>query len=218
MTAVTRRHPAPRLAAALAAVSVLGALLCAHLGAPAASAQQVGPSDRVAVLSAYFEAVSRGDLDAAVATFADTGTFIFAGGNMCTPQAPCTDSAGVRARLQSNIASHNCQTLNQVQAAGAVVSGVFEARNDGLRAIGVPRVSESVMALVPQDKITFFVVLLDSADPQTALFTAIGAGTQPVGRHNRARATAPDGEPCLSDARLPAARARNPTGRLSPAR
>lgn len=158
---------------AAAAILSLGLVGMQHRTLPV-GAQQAA---RAAVLQQYFDAVNRGDASGATAVFADNAIFVAAGGTLCTPQAPCTDAAGVLQRLQSNVAGHACQTLDEVQVAGAIVSGRFESRNDAGRARGVGRVLESFIAQVSQDKITFLAVLFDTEDPQTALNLAIGAGT-----------------------------------------
>jgi hypothetical protein len=57
------------------------------------------------------------------------------------------------------------------------VFGQIEARADQIRANGIERTVQSFIAQVPLDKITFFTVLNDLTDPQTATQVAINAGT-----------------------------------------
>ena len=136
----------------------------------------------MSVVLRWMDAEQRGDLDTAAAQFADSAVFISnkVTGN-CSQQTPCTDSAGIRQQTQGNIAEHICSTFLTLQVSGAVVTGKREIRSDSRRANGVERTLQSFMAVVPQDKITFFVGALDLADPQSVLNGAINAGTQPAG-------------------------------------
>ena len=153
--------------------ALIGVTLLSMVGtARPAAAQQ---SDRVAVVSRFFDAWSRGDADEALAAFADNAVFIAARvTGPCAGQTPCTDLAGIRAQIDFAIGLHICQTLRSIQVSGSIVTGQFETRTDVDRANGVERVKRSFMAQIPNDKITFFAVLNDLTDPQTA-------GTQRVG-------------------------------------
>jgi hypothetical protein len=89
--------------------------------------------------------------------------------------------AGISEQLQGNIAIHGCLTLRSLQVSGAVVTGERKLRTDTTRADGIDRELQFFMAVVPQDKITFFVATFDVADPETAPGVAIAAGTQATG-------------------------------------
>ena len=171
-----------RLASALLAAGVLSLVLSIQWSARSAKAQQVAPSDRVAVLSALFSAVNTGDVDGAAALFASNAFFIGAlqNGN-CSRATPCTDSAGIHQQIASVVALHSCYVLRSVNVSGAVVTGQLETQNDTIRANGIDRVLQDFIALVPAGQITFWANLTDVADPRSALNIAITAGTQPAG-------------------------------------
>ena len=131
-----------------------------------AAAQQ---SERLTVVSSFLDAWSRGDVDEALSAFADNAVFIAARPTgPCGAQTPCSDPAGIRQQLEFAVGLHVCQTLRSVQVSGSVVHGQFETRIDLDRRNGVERVLRSFMAQIPNDKITFFAVVNDLSDPQTA--------------------------------------------------
>jgi len=182
MARLATRATVPTLAISLVLALVAGSALALHGRTAPAKAQQVTPSDRASVVSAFFDAEVRGDVDAAVAQLADNGVFISARatGN-CSQQAPCTDLASIRQNIQGTVAVSDLLTIRAIQVSGAVVTGQRETRSDLGRRNGIDRVLGTFIALVPRDKITFFANLDDAADPETALNAAITAGTQPVG-------------------------------------
>ena len=157
-----RRWGIGLLPAAIISVTLLSMVGNAH---PAAAQQ----SERVAVVSRFLDAWSRGSVDEALSAFADNAIFIAARPTgPCGGQTPCTDLAGIRAQIEFAVGIHICQTLRNVQVSGSVVTGQFETRTDVDRANGVERVVRVFMAQIPNDKITFFAVLNDLTDPQTA--------------------------------------------------
>ena len=155
----------------LVPATFIGVALLTMVGnAHPAAAQQ---SDRVAVVSRFLDAWSRADVDEALSAFADNAVFIAARvTGPCGAQTPCTGLAGIREQLDFGVAIHVCQTLRNVQVSGSVVTGQYETRTDVDRANGVDRLVRVFMAQIPNDKITFFAVVNDLSDPQTA-------GTQP---------------------------------------
>ena len=80
--------------------------------------------------------------------------------------------------IEGNVAIHLCQTIRNVEVSGTVVLGQLEARADNRRARGVERELRSFIAQIPNDKITFFAVVSDTSDRQTAFALAANAGTQ----------------------------------------
>ena len=160
-----------RIALFPAAIISITLLSIAGTARPAAAQQ----SERVAVVSRFLDAWSRGDVDEALSAFAENAVFIAARvTGPCAAQTPCNDLAGVRAQIEFGVGLHVCQTLRNVQVSGSLVTGQLEVRSDVDRANGVERIKRSFMAQIPNDKITFFAVLNDLSDPQTA-------GTQRVG-------------------------------------
>jgi len=147
--------------------------------ASSARAQSV---DQMWVVLRWLDAEQRGDVDGALAQFADNAVFIGsrATGN-CSTHAPCTDLTGIRQQIEGNIAQHNCYAFRSLQVSGGVVTGIREIPSDASRANGIDRVVQSFIAVVSDGKITFFAGALDTSDPQTARNAAINAGTQPAG-------------------------------------
>jgi hypothetical protein len=147
-----------------------------------AGAQQVGPSDRAAVLGSLVAAVNSGDADGAAALFANNAVFIGAlrGGN-CSQSTPCADAAAVHQQLQSVVAAHTCFRLRSLTVTGAIVTGQLETHSDNVRSNGVDHILQDFIALVPAGQLTFWANLSDVGDPQTALNSAVNAGTQPAG-------------------------------------
>ncbi len=172
-------RPVRPLTIMLLLATLLGLGLSFHGGTRPAQAQQ---ANRVSVVLRWLDAEPLGDLNTAVAQFADNAVFIgpTPTGN-CSEQTPCTDVAGISQQIQGNITTHNCTTLRNIQVAGAVVTGEREIQNDVIRAHGVQRILQSFIAVVPQDQMTFFAGVFDVADPQTALNVDINAGRQPAG-------------------------------------
>ena len=163
----------------LVPATLIGVALLSIVGNPhPAAAQQ---DERLAVVSGYFDAQNRGDVDETLSAFADDAVFIGVAGGGCSPQTPCTDLASIRQQLEGNVAIHLCQTVTGVQVSGAVVLGQLEARRDTSRANGVERELRSFIAQIPNDKITLFAVVNDFSDPQTAFNAAVSAGTQARG-------------------------------------
>src|SRR6476661_4867284 len=109
------------LAISLVLALVAASALALHGRTAPATAQQAAPSDRSAVVSAYFSAINNGDVDRAAAVFAGDAVFIGSSlrGN-CSHAAPCTDSAGIRQQLTRYVSSHDCRVLRSVSVSGAV--------------------------------------------------------------------------------------------------
>lgn len=176
MAALTKRATVGILAISLVLATILGfGVFSVHSDTEAVQAQR---SARVAVVEAFVNAIASGDVDGAMAAFADDAFYIGANPTgTCSTQAPCTDLAGIRPQMQSNVGGHVCQTIRSIQVSGSVVFGTFEVRADRIRRGGIERVLNPFMLQIPEDKITFYAGRLDLTDPQTALFAAILAGT-----------------------------------------
>jgi hypothetical protein len=180
MARLATRATVRTLAISLVLALVVGSALALHGRAAPARAQQVAPSDRAAVVSAFFSAINNGDADGAAALFAGNAVFIGAS-PPCLAAAPCTDSAGIHQQLTGLVSGHECYVLRSISVSGAVVTGQREVRDDGRRSHGIDHTLTDFIALVPAGQITFWANLSDVADPQTALNAAITAGTQPAG-------------------------------------
>jgi len=173
MAHFARRAPVHILAIALVLALVAGSALALHGRTAPAGAQQAGPSDRAAVVTAYLSAVNNGDVDGAAALFAGNAVFITAN---CSPATPCTDAASIHQQLTSDAAGHICRVLRSLTVSGAVVTGQLEIRNDVLRSRGIDYDLSDFIALVPTSQITFYAAVDDVADPRNALNVAIRTG------------------------------------------
>jgi hypothetical protein len=178
MAHFARRATVRSLALSLVLTLVVGSALAVHGRTAPARAQQVAPSDRAAVVTAYLGAVNNGDIDGAAALFADNAVFITAN---CSQAAPCTDAPSIRHQLASDVAGHICRVVRSLTVSGAVVTGQLEIRNDVLRSRGIDYDLSDFIALVPTSQMTFYAAVDDSADPRNALNVAIRTGAaQPV--------------------------------------
>jgi hypothetical protein len=182
MARLATRATVRTLAISLVLALVVGSALTLQGKPVPVRAQQVAPSDRAAVLSAFFSASNNGDVDGAAALFAGNAVFISAlSSGLCSQATPCTDSAGIHQQLTNVSSGHLCLVLRSISVSGAVVTGQLEFRNDASRSHGIDHTLTDFIALVPAGRITFYAALNDVADPQTALNGAIAAGTQPAG-------------------------------------
>jgi ketosteroid isomerase-like protein len=182
--------PTTRRFVRLAAVSlvlaiVFGTGLVVQLRQHTNSAHaQVADPSRAQVILDWAAARNRSDNAATAALFADNTFYISAAPQSCTTQTPCYDRASVLQslpNLAAALAGNACLTVTTIQVSGSIVTGRFEARNDAQRARGVERSVVAFMAEVRDGQIIAFVHRYDSADPQTALSTAIAAGTAQPG-------------------------------------
>ena len=182
--------PTTRRFVRLAAVSlvlaiVFGTGLVVQLRQHTSSAHaQVADPSRAQVILDWAAARNRGDNTATAALFAETTFYISAAPQACNTQTPCYNRAAVLQSLPDlavALAGNACLTVTTIQVSGSIVTGRFEARNDTQRSRGVERSIVGFMAEVRDGQIIAFVHRFDTADPQTALSTAIAAGTAQPG-------------------------------------
>jgi hypothetical protein len=136
----------------------------AELGSAARPVSALG--DRVSVDRRFGDAVTRGDIEAAVNMFTDDGLFLTPAG--CLP-SPCGRDA-IRGRLRGNFSNHAVYTFTNAQTIGSVVLARFELRGDNFRAKGVERVVNIYIAQVPRVHIAAWIQFPDLADPDTLKF------------------------------------------------
>jgi hypothetical protein len=112
MARLATRATVRTLAIFLVLASILGTVVSFRGSTKPAHAQQAA---RVGVVSGYFGASARSDVDGALAAFAPNASFIGARstGN-CSTQTPCTDPTGIRQQLEGNATLHVCQTIRSV--------------------------------------------------------------------------------------------------------
>ena len=137
-----------------------------------ASAGVLAQEDPVAVQKQLLEALTRGDVAAALALFTDDSV-IDAESGLCA-KAPCVGKAAIQKDLERYVAdkSRRVTTLN-TYVTGNVLLTRFEARSDTIQKAGVERIILWGIREMHGDKIASSRCCLpERTDPQTARFLA----------------------------------------------
>lgn len=121
------------------------------------------------VTAAFSDLRSRGDLQGAVARFADDA--VFEGWGLCAVN-PCAGKAAIEAEIareiRDNFRGSTVPGTNRVS--GDIQTFRSEVRSDSIRAAGIERVLVSATAEVRGERITRLRYELDPSDAQTAVF------------------------------------------------
>ena len=123
--------------------------------------------------NAEIAARNRGDINAAIALFADNATFTTAA---CQP---CTTRAGILDTLQHLLIDHWQITPFNNQVSGDAVTGKFTLTSDSIRARGFQRIIADESLTEENGRIVNYSSAPDSTDPQTMQFLI--AASQPPG-------------------------------------
>jgi SnoaL-like domain len=124
--------------------------------------------DPAAVHQRYLDATNRGDVDAAVALFAQDA--VYQGGS-CQP-APCVGQVAIQGDIAGNVASHVHVTRLSAQSDGDTLTWRSEVVSDGVRAAGVERIITLGATQVRAATIVNHHFRFDTSDPQTAVYAA----------------------------------------------
>ena len=127
----------------------------------------IAQDDPVAIIQKYTDARARGDLDAALALWADDG--IIDGGFGCR-KSPCVGKAAIRKRVERLAKSKAKPTLVATYPSGSVVTVRQEVRHRNTPKAGVERVINWIIYEVKGGKIVSKRVLRERTDPQTARY------------------------------------------------
>lgn len=104
-------------------------------------------TDPVALVQANFAALNRGDVEAALAMFADDATLSSATGS-------ATGKEQIRRKLQADVAIHVQLTASNVRATGDQVTYTFSVSNDQFRNLGIDAVEGEGTVTIRGGKIT----------------------------------------------------------------
>lgn len=140
---------------------------------PGATPSPSAAADPLALLNAEIAARNRGDINAAIALFADNATFTTAA---CQP---CTTRAGILDTLQHLLIDHWQITPFNNQVSGDAVTGKFTLTSDSIRARGFQRIIADESLTEENGRIVNYSSAPDSTDPQTMQFLI--AASQPPG-------------------------------------
>lgn len=137
------------------------------LGGWLPSAQPAQAADLEALLRLHYQAVNRGDIPAALASFTDDAVVIR--GN-CSPLLPCTSNAEIQRLLQTEVGNKVSFGLLSSSVSGNTVTARLEFWNVLVPATGAQRVIYNATATFQGDKIARMVHDTDLSDPQSVLW------------------------------------------------
>ncbi len=140
--------------------------------------------DPVAVVKASLDAVNRGDVEAALALFADDATFR-------RPPDSWTGTEQLRAMLQADVAIHSHIEASNFQLAGDQVTYTFKGSNDRFRSLGIDSIEGTTTVTVQGGKVTL-VTTLPSPESRARIQAALAAArTAPQAMPNTGALDAP---------------------------
>jgi hypothetical protein len=103
-------------------------------------------TDPLSVMKASLDAVNAGNVDAAVATFADDAVFT-------TPTGSFKGKDQIRRAIMADVANHVQIEAANFQVAGDKVTYSFKQSNDRLRGLGIDFITGSTEAIIQNGKI-----------------------------------------------------------------
>jgi hypothetical protein len=142
---------------------------------PVLAANQQPP---LATLRRYVDALNKGDIDEALATFAVSARLQDL---LCRPAQECVGHAAIRPVLEARVVSHRCITVRRAEESGHVVTAQVEVRADEIRRVGVEYIVLTYTAQVARDEIVTLSVQADLGDTNTSHYSAIGVGLAQAG-------------------------------------
>lgn len=133
-----------------------------------ATAAYVNFQRLVGVLRQHYDAVNRGDIPAALATFADDAIYLV--GNRCLALGGCVGKAAIQGGLEQSQELRVQYTLVSARAAGDTLVASVEQRNIPIRNAGLERTIQQHTVTFRGDHITRFEAGLDLSDSQSVAF------------------------------------------------
>ncbi len=121
------------------------------------------PADPVAVVEAFVAAMNSGDVDAAVALFAEDAVIELAMGTF-------VGLTEIRGDLQRNVDMGLNVTNVSVEVSGNIVTAIQEVRNPQVEAFGIDRIIRIATFEIRDGKIVFLTRMGDTSDPDTVRF------------------------------------------------
>ncbi len=141
-------------------------------GQIAAGAAGEEPADPVAVVEAFVAAFNSGDVDAAVALFAEDAVIE-------SPRNTFVGLTEIRDDLQGEVDNGNNITIVSIEVSGSSVTTTQEIRNPRIEALGVERIIRIATFEVRDGKIVSLAQAPDLSDPQTAQVQGAGPPGEP---------------------------------------
>ena len=134
------------------------------------------PADPVAVVEAFVAAMNSGDVDAAVALFAEDGVIDL-------PNKTFAGLTEIRGDLQETVDNGVNITIVSVEVSGSSVTTTQEIRNPQIEAFGIDRIIRIATFEVRDGKIVSLAQMPDTSDPDTLRFqqAQMAAGGGPPG-------------------------------------
>src|SRR5437667_2729665 len=149
----------------LAATLIIVAVLL--LPGPLVPLGRAQAADLEGLLRMHYQALNRGDVDAAVASFASDAVLIR---GTCTPLAPCRGSDQIRVQVRGEIGDRVSYGLLSSEVAANTVTDRAEFWNVNFPPAGVQRAFYKDAVTFKDDKITRWVQEPDLSDAQTVVF------------------------------------------------
>ena len=134
-------------------------------------------ADPATVVEAFAEAINSGDVDAAVALFAEDGVIE-------NPNRRFVGLAEIRGDLQAQVDQGINMTNVSVEVSGSSVMVIQEIRQPRIEAFGIERIIRIATFEIRDGKIVSLAAMPDTSDPDTARFVASqgpGGGAGPAG-------------------------------------
>lgn len=125
--------------------------------------------DPVAILKKHHAAMERGDVNAALALYADDA--VIQGGGLCRGLSPCVGKAAIRKYLEKRLRNKSRRnTVIADYSSGKVLTRRIEIQDKRTQKAGVDRIIAWSITGVKDGKILFRYRFREVSDPQTLRF------------------------------------------------
>jgi ketosteroid isomerase-like protein len=158
-------NPSKKEEVAMKRFMILAVLLVSILAV--SSTMALAQDDLVAFHKKHRDAIARGDVDAALALYADDAVLE---GGPCS-RSPCVGKAAIRKWLERSAKNKSRKiTIVADYPSGNVLTTRVEVRNNQIRKAGVDRIITWGIWRIRGGKISFQHISPESSDPQTARY------------------------------------------------
>jgi len=147
--------------------SILAVVVMLVMASQSAMAQATDP---LSVMKASLDAINAGDVDVAVATFADDAVFT-------TPTGSFKGKDQIRSAIMADVANHVQIEATNFQVAGDKVTYSFKQSNDRLRGLGIDFINGNSEAIIQNGKIMSLAGTL-TPESRAAIQKAMAAAPQ----------------------------------------
>ncbi len=132
-----------------------------------ASTMAIAQDDPAAILQKAVDSIARGDVEAALALYADDA--VVEASPVCN-RTTCAGKAAIRKRIERMVKGKAKDTITANYPSGNVVTSRVEHRSNRMRQAGVERIIKWAIVEIKGDKIVSQRNLFERSDPQTARF------------------------------------------------